>query len=255
MSEKASVKLSTKSWHYKLIKFILGSAAPTPYNMHNLCPYFWLLVFSLLATPFVAPVKGFAKLLSYLVDGLANIMESLLIVPIANTWEENLTDLDVYYLWNWELDMNKYFLHAHKKEGGISRDDLLKKWWNKNMGEDVIDPKSGETTEKFQKWVREMREKANAFEEASRKKRYEESSKKEERKEKAEKFQRGMDNFFERVGDQFRSWKNLIKWTKRVMGLIITSIGLFVTLFVTEWTRIRHLKLKELLLMFMVLKS
>ncbi len=68
--EKAAVKLSTRSWHYKLVKFILGSAAPTPTNMHNLCPYFWLLVFSILITPIWGPLKLIAR-------GFANIIATV----------------------------------------------------------------------------------------------------------------------------------------------------------------------------------
>ena len=47
---RVSVK---KSWHYKLLKYVMGSNAPTPQNMQNGCPYFWLAAYAILALPFV----------------------------------------------------------------------------------------------------------------------------------------------------------------------------------------------------------
>jgi len=47
------MRVSLKSWHYRLIKYVLGVFAPTPKTMQNGCPYFWLLIFSLFACVFV----------------------------------------------------------------------------------------------------------------------------------------------------------------------------------------------------------
>ena len=237
MSEKASVKLSTKSWHYKLIKFILGSAAPTPYNMNNLCPYFWLLVFSLLVVPFVAPIKGIAKFLTWFFNGFINLLESSMISPIADNWEKSLTDFDVYQIWTWDQEVNKFFKSVHKKDDRpIDHSDFAREWWTKKYGEDPFKNQyEGGYTEKFQKWLNEMREKDAALKTAEYTKEKEEYVKKLQRKEKLEKFGKGVDNIFQKVGDEFRSWKNLIKWTKRVVGLIITLLGLVVTFFVVNF--------------------
>ena len=57
------MRVSLKSWHYRLIKYVLADNAPTPKTMQNGCPYFWLLIFSLFASPFVFVVKAFWFLL------------------------------------------------------------------------------------------------------------------------------------------------------------------------------------------------
>ena len=56
------VKLSTKSWHYRLMKWFLGDATPTPSNTFNFCRYFWVLMFVLLIMlPLVTPFKLIVK--------------------------------------------------------------------------------------------------------------------------------------------------------------------------------------------------
>jgi hypothetical protein len=57
------MRVSMKSWHYRLIKFVLRNNAPTPKTMQNGCPYFWLLVFSLGVCPFLILWKGFVFLI------------------------------------------------------------------------------------------------------------------------------------------------------------------------------------------------
>jgi hypothetical protein len=235
MSEKASVKLSTKSWHYKLIKFILGSAAPTPWNMHNLCPYFWLLIFSMLAFPFVAPFKGLFRVFSYLLDGLASFLESSLLVPIAKNWEDSLTDMDIFQLIIWEKELNKYYESTHKKTGGVSQTEFTESWWERKYGEKLKDVNKGEYSPKFVEWYERMKSEHAALKIEEELRRMEALRKKEAQQEKIYSFQRGLDNVAKKIGDEFRSWKSIIKWTKRVVGLIITSIGLAATFFIVNF--------------------
>jgi hypothetical protein len=98
MANKAFVRLSTNSWHYKLIKWTLGSNAPTPQNMHNLCPYFWLLVFSILIQPIFAPIKLIGKGLLSFANGLEYIANKYMYQPYANDWYANLSDERAYRL-------------------------------------------------------------------------------------------------------------------------------------------------------------
>jgi len=77
MEEKATVLLSTKSWHYRFMKLVLGKVAPTPENMHNLCPYFWLLVFSLLVCIVVLPIKGIIKVLLWFEVGYNTLLDKI----------------------------------------------------------------------------------------------------------------------------------------------------------------------------------
>lgn len=47
-------RLSKKSWHYKLLKFVLGEQWIPQYNF---CPYFWLTMFAVCISPIVIPIK------------------------------------------------------------------------------------------------------------------------------------------------------------------------------------------------------
>jgi len=49
--EKDYVKLSKKQWHYKLQKFIFLNLEPSRFQ--NLCPYFWLTIFCIIVSPIV----------------------------------------------------------------------------------------------------------------------------------------------------------------------------------------------------------
>jgi hypothetical protein len=231
MSEKASVKLSTKSWHFKLVKFILGSAAPTPHNMHNLCPYFWLLVFSLLVTPVVAPVKGFFKLVFFVLDKVANLMDKFLIIPAATSWEEKLTDLDVFYIYNWDQELNKLYKMAHKEEN-LDRRNFVHTWWEKKFGKPSLE-KSGRESSEFAKWIVSQYEAAKKLEVEDAKRRIEQKKPKYE--EKMSSFRNNLDGVFTKISKTVSSWKDIIKWTKRVVGLIVTSIGLVLTFFVVSY--------------------
>lgn len=51
------MRISKKSWHYRLLQYVLRSQAPTPHDMQNGCPYFWLVMFSLIVVPFVVLFK------------------------------------------------------------------------------------------------------------------------------------------------------------------------------------------------------
>lgn len=58
---KLEVKLSKKSWHYKLQSFTFGINQP---ELYSLCPYFWLTIFCMLISPItiiVKPIKYLVK--------------------------------------------------------------------------------------------------------------------------------------------------------------------------------------------------
>jgi hypothetical protein len=233
MNEKTSVKFSTKSWHYKLIKFILGSAAPTPYNMFNLCPYFWLLIFSILVSPIVAPIKGFINLVKLLLDGISRFAEGFVYAPIADSWEENLTDLDAYELLLWEKEMNKYFCKIHGKDN-INRTEFVYDWWEKKYGK-YPKNEDGDYIEEYDNWIKEMRNQLYAASVVKSERQAAISQQKAEKKKKAESVNRAIDIIFSRIGREISSWKNIIKWTKRAVGLVITTIGLVATFFIVNF--------------------
>jgi len=87
------MKVSKNSWHYRLLKYVLRESAPTPKDMQNGCPYFWLLIFALIALPFVLIFKV-VKLVVFLIPKLLYwILEQL-----VNSWIAGLDDEAAYEL-------------------------------------------------------------------------------------------------------------------------------------------------------------
>lgn len=98
------MKVSLKSWHYKLMKFVLRGKTPTPQTLQNGCPYFWLLVFSLFACTFVA-IWEVAKFTFLLIPkGFIWCLEQS-----VNAWIMSVDDVEAYEIYN-----NKY--HSRKDE-------------------------------------------------------------------------------------------------------------------------------------------
>jgi len=226
MSEKVGIKLNTKTWHYKLIKFVLRDAAPTPQNMHNLCPYFWLLVFSMLVSPLVGVGVLIWKIVGSTFYKFEEWVDELLIEPTAKSWFNGLEDLEVNQLWTDDKSIPRIVFKSSlgKNQHGyeVGRGDIVNMWFKKRFGESIYktDDKGNEftydNTDKFKEWDntwwKKRQDLANEAYEA-----------REKRRQNVEKIQTNV-----------QSWKNIIKWTKRVVGSIITLIGLTITYFVVN---------------------
>jgi hypothetical protein len=244
MSEKATVKMSTKSWHYKLVKLVLGSAAPTPYNMHNLCPYFWLMIFSLLVSPIVLPIKAVIWAFMKIDKAVQNFVYGSMVVPAAQSWESKLSDLDVFQIFIHEMHIKKIYKKAFGDEDAfLDRDTFVFDWWEKkynkkafrNSDEHRSKYNSEGFSKDFEKWIAEYEE---VMEEIYSKNSEEEIAKMEKKvqyEEKISKFRDTVDNFIGKIGKSISSWKNIIKWTKRTVGLLITFLGLVATYFVVNF--------------------
>lgn len=221
MKEKAEVLISTKSWHYKLMKLVLGKMAPTPKDMHNLCPYFWLLIFCLLTSIFVIPVKYTFIGLGNLIDFLGTFIDDKLVEPTAKKWYNNLSDLEVFAIYCQYENITKLYSNAFGHTY-YSRQDFVKQWWKKKYG---IDP-SKEGSADFNEWVEKNKKEWNELNYKPK-----EPSKFSQN---METFRDNIDYLADNLGSTIMSWKILIKWTKRVVGLIITGIGLVITYFITS---------------------
>jgi hypothetical protein len=246
MSEKASVKLSTKKWHYKLIQFILGSYAPTPQNMHNLCPYFWLLVFSILVTPVFGPFKLLYLALAYMADSITDMMDRLIIIPSAQKWEDGLTELDVYQILQWDKSIQKFYQKVHYgNDGYCSKEKFAYNWfrdtYNKpvfekdQLGEDGPYKTSGIYTQDYMDWLDARQKEMEAISKDMSLIEAERARKKAEYEENLRKFRNGMDNAGDRIKETVLSWKGVIKWTKRIVGIIVTAALLVATYFVVNY--------------------
>ena len=91
-SEKPKLmRVSMKSWHYRLVKYVLRSNAPTPKTMQNGCPYFWLLLFSIFVVIFV--------LLWHLIKFVFLLIPKALVwglKKLTNDWIMNVDERQVY---------------------------------------------------------------------------------------------------------------------------------------------------------------
>lgn len=244
MSEKATVKMTTKSWHYKLVKLVLGSAAPTPQNMHNLCPYFWLMVFSILVCPLVLPIKGVIWLVKTVDKGIQDFVYGSMIIPSAESWESKLDDLDVWQIFNHDMKIKKVYAKAFgDKYAGVNRDDFVFKWWEKKYNKKAFTNtnsyksryNSSKFSKAFQNWIDENHEKMQEVWKEQSEKERDKRKQKVQYEEKISKFRNGIDRTIDRVKNTVNSWKNIIKWTKRVVGFLVTLLGLVATYFVVNF--------------------
>lgn len=76
------VVLNKNSWHRKLQGYVLGK----PEEFPNLCPYFWLTVFCMLVSPYVALWR---YVLYPLCRGLALAMAMAMALAMALAMAEN----------------------------------------------------------------------------------------------------------------------------------------------------------------------
>lgn len=245
MSEqKAGIKLNTKTWHYKLIKFVLGSAAPTPQNMHNLCPYFWLLIFSMFATPFMLFFGGIAKIFMFIGKQLGNvaiwIVDNMLVEPIARGWFNGLEDMDILKLYDGSKYVSPSFHRAKigKNDAGydLGTSEIINRWflktYNRSIWEvDTPDSRSARNySKKFIKWKDEqytIKRRLEAERAESRAKRVASLD--------LSDFVTSVDRTVQKTKTSVQSWTNIIKWTKRVTGGAITAGGLTLVYFVINF--------------------
>ena len=102
------IKLSKKSWHYRLQCHMFGS----PPFLSNFCPYFWLTIFCLIVFvtigPFVFIGKKVAKFcvkmanfviwVLLLVEKAFSFLDEKICAPIAERHYRSLSDEDIYTL-------------------------------------------------------------------------------------------------------------------------------------------------------------
>jgi len=245
------MRISLKSWHYRLIKFVLKSNAPTPKTMQNGCPYFWLLVFSLFACPFVAiweVIKfGFMLLPNVLVWGLEKLVE---------LWLPGVDDAEAYeYYWNGKYSSECKMPITAKLYFDKSGDDffdyfMLEKYKiDKKLNPEAYESKKAEISAKHSAWKAEIAEKRQARSEKEAKERAEYQAKRAEYERKRAIRQAEWDAKMQPVRNGFASLgksikeaftfdpknlKNIIRRTKQIAGAFITLFLLGVTYFVVN---------------------
>jgi hypothetical protein len=235
--------VSKNSWHYKLLKYVLKDNAPTPKDMQNGCPYFWLLIFSVIVLPFVLLFKTIKWVILLIPRLIFFALEQLVNTWIAELDDETAYDIEYNYYSKTKMPIttkmfldysNKNFfnLFLEQKYSSISKDDpnykqkleeIKNKWdiWNEAQYE----------KEKFERQLKIEEE------DKIRKKRDEYLRKRREAEAKWEARMKPIKDSFNNIGIWFtktftveRGRVNIIvKRTKQFVGLIITLVTLFLT--------------------------
>jgi hypothetical protein len=241
------MRISLKSWHYRLMKFVLRSKTPTPTTMQNGCPYFWLLIFSLFACPFVAFWKIFIFLLLLVPKVLFYGLEKLTIA-----WMEGIDDAsayEMYYKKEYVKPPLTTQIFFDKSDEDFFSFFLSKRYgvdYNKNQV--AYNLKKDEIKDKWQEWrkeleVKHLKETNEYYERAQKRaaKQFEYERRQAERKAKWDTRMKPIKNAFTKIFASIHKvftfkgdLKTLIKRTKQVVGALITLLLLDATFFVVE---------------------
>jgi hypothetical protein len=233
------MRVSMKSWHYRLVKYVLGSNAPTPKTMQNGCPYFWLLIFSVLVVPF--------KVIGEVIYSLIMLFPRILIWSLEkfiNSWLLSIEEEEVYeyyyrgnlklpttakfYLKNKDTDILNYFLlekygleyGTNQKEYLGKRKELELKW---NAWSTQINAKKREDYQKRLLKQREIERK--------------EAIKKEKWDARMKPINNALNKLIDFFVDAFTfdlDWKNIIRRTKQFVGGLITLFFLTASFFIVN---------------------
>jgi hypothetical protein len=234
------VKLSKNSWHYKLIKWFLGDAAPTPSNTFNFCRYFWIFMFCLLImTPIVGPFKVLYHVIVFILDktlgALAEMMEDGL-----RDWAKNIDESKAYDIW-WD----GYWSNIPKKYKNCkNKDEVLAIWAKENFNMDWDDL---EDRDKLVEELKKVREERQALKDEAWNRKMEAEKLAQQREAARKELLAKINNklgFIGRGWDRFASWvskladfdySTIITIAKRTFGVIISTIFLVAAYFIVNF--------------------
>ena len=226
------IKLSKKSWHFKLMKFTWGQNTP---NLWSFCPYFWLTIFNLIILPFSLIIRGFQGFLNFL-------DRKLFIEPYNRFIEKNIED---------ELFIGSILTLEYKNDD-IPRKSMFSKkeyfeityavntWLEEKWGEDYWKKKD----ELYRKYKTYFSEKRKQHSIKNHEKEIEKSLKLEQREkeraikeekikkffEKIKKFLSPINNFFLKIANFFKKPDiyKIVKRTQQVISFLIVSAVILV---------------------------
>jgi len=238
------MRVSLKSWHYRLIKYVMRDNAPTPKTMQNGCPYFWLLVFSVLVVPFILLFKAVKWVVLLVPKMLFWVLEQM-----VESWVAGLDDevaYDTYYNGTYG---NKKIPKTAQIYFQNSDDDffeffLSKKYKNLNPDDKDYAEKKEEMRNKWKVWREDLdkrREEQRKLQSKKQREREElrmlREEKAEERKAVWEAKMRPMKQGFRDIGAWFKKTftvergrvNMIVKRTKQIVGLLVTLLVLAFT--------------------------
>lgn len=227
------------SLHYRLVKYVFRSSAPTPKTMQNGCPYFWLLLFSIFV---VIPLMVF-RAIWYMLSFIPKIFDAFL-GGLADNWVNSLDDENAY-----ELDRyakrNQRPLATRLYLRNKSEHYLMQRYVKQKYNLDCYHPDYGKTVEqikdKWKKWSEEVEREHAKRQDLAYRARTLQELKRDEAKAKWEARTQpitdGIEKIFESIENAWnniKSLKTLIRRTKQVIGTIITLSALVISYFVAQ---------------------
>jgi len=128
-NEFKSIKISKKSWHYKLMSWFLGEKVPKPSNTFNFCRYFWILMFCIFLVPIFGPFKLLAKILKWVLELIDKKIYDINVNKF-NTWSKSLSNTEMFDLYE-----GGYFSLPKKfRNQDFCTQTALSIWAKKNFG-------------------------------------------------------------------------------------------------------------------------
>lgn len=233
------MRVSMKSWHYRLVKYVLGNNAPTPKTMQNGCPYFWLLIFSIIVSPFKYTVSLFVELILLFPNLLLKALESSI-----DNWIVNIEDEQIYgYYYSYNKYGNNYLKIPAKAKYYFDKTDenIIDYFLNEKYGltckdSEAYKAKKSELAEKWNAWRNEMTLKEDELYRKKLDEAAERLRKQAIQKAKWDARIKPLENIFNKIIDSLikmfsfnMDWKNIIRKTKQFVGGIITLIILVFT--------------------------
>ena len=245
------MRISKKSWHYRLLKYVLRDNVPTPQDMQNGCPYAWLLVFSMLVVPFIVLFKVVRWAILLIPKALFWVLEEM-----VNSWIAGLDDEDAYNMY-WDdgrgggSKMPKTAkIFFNNSENGFFDFFLSKKYKDLSIDDPNYDAKREEIKAKWKVWREDLDEKRTAQRKETQEKNAKRDALKREhdrkRKESKERWDVKMQPmrdwitntsiWFRKTFTVERGRRNMIvKRTKQFVGAVVTLVILTATFFVVNY--------------------
>lgn len=90
------ITFKRNGWHYRLQKFVIGNSAE---QRMNLCPYFWITVFCLMASPFVAVGAVIFIILDTVFSWLLAGLDAVICKPMDLFFASKATDEFLKTMW------------------------------------------------------------------------------------------------------------------------------------------------------------
>jgi len=242
------MRVSRKSWHYRLMKYILKGNTPTPRDMQNGCPYFWLLIFSMLVLPFKLLFVAGKSVILLVPKMLFWVLEQM-----VNSWITSLDDETAYdmYWGGGEAKMPKTAkIFFDNSDDSFFDFFLSKKYKDLNKQDPNYEEKRKEIQDKWRTWRDDLDEKRSVQHEETRKRNAERDALKREhdkkRREAQERWDAKMQPFkiwrketatwFRKTFTVERGRVNMIvKRTKQFMGAVVTLLTLALTFIVVNY--------------------